>query len=136
MVGSLMGCSFEALVIDNDMLANVLRTVRGIEITDETLSYAIIDEVVHGEGHYLRQPQTLELMRSEYAYPEISDRGTPSDWEEQGSPDIRQRAAERARSLLADHYPEYIEPSLDRKIREHFPIVLAAEDMRPGNGRW
>jgi len=136
MVGSLMGCSFEALVIDNDMLANVLRTVRGIEITDETLSYAIIDEVVHGEGHFLRQPQTLELMRSEYAYPEISDRGTPSDWEEQGSPDVRQRAGDRVQRLLADHYPEYIEPSIDRKIRERFPIVLAAEDMRPGNGRW
>jgi len=136
MLGSLMACSFEALVVDNDMLANVLRTVRGIEVTDETLSYDIIDEVVHGEGHYLRQPQTLALMRSEYAYPEIADRGTPSEWEEQGSPDIRQRAGERVRSLLASHYPEYIDPAIDRKIREHFPIVLAAEDMRPGNGRW
>jgi len=136
MMGSLMGCSFESLVIDNDMLASVLRTVRGIEINDETLSYDIIDEVVHGEGHYLRQPQTLELMRSEYTYPELADRGSPTDWEDEGSPDIRKRAAERARSLLESHYPEYIDPEIDRKIREHFPIVLAPEDMRPGNGRW
>lgn len=136
MMGSLMGCSFESMVIDNDMLASVLRTVRGIEVTDETLSYDIINDVVHGEGHYLRQPQTLALMRSEYTYPELADRGSPSDWEDEGSPDIRKRAGERVRSLLESHYPEYIEPDLDRKIREHFPIVLAPEDMRPGNGRW
>ena len=30
MLGSLMGCSFEQLVVDNDMLGMVLRTVRGI----------------------------------------------------------------------------------------------------------
>ncbi len=136
MVGSLMGCSYEAIVADNDMLGNVLRTVRGIEVTEETLSYAIIDEVVHGEGHFLRQPQTLALMRSEYAYPEVADRGTPSEWEEAGSLNMRQRAGARANEILSSHYPEYIDPDVDRKIREKFPIVLSPEDMRPGNGRW
>jgi trimethylamine--corrinoid protein Co-methyltransferase len=136
MVGSLMGCSYEAIVTDNDMLGNVLRTVRGIEINEATLSYDIIDEVVHGEGHFLRQPQTLALMRSEYAYPEVADRGTHKEWEEVGSPTMRQRAGEKAREILSTHYPEYIRPEVDRKIREKFPIVLPVEDMRPGNGRW
>jgi trimethylamine--corrinoid protein Co-methyltransferase len=136
MVGSLMGCSYEAMVVDNDMLGSVMRTVRGIEVTEETLSYGIIEEVVHGDGHFLRQPQTLELMRSEYEYPEIGDRGTPSDWEGQGSPDARQRAAERAQALLSSYYPEHIDPAIDSKIRDQFPIVIAREDMQPGNGRW
>jgi trimethylamine--corrinoid protein Co-methyltransferase len=136
MVGSLMGCSFEAIVIDNDMLGSVLRTVRGIEVTDQTLSYDVIEEVVHGEGHYLRQPQTLELMLSEYAYPALADRATPSEWEEQGSPDMRQRAATRVNEILSTHYPEYIDPEIDRKIRDKFPIVLAEEVMRPGGQGW
>jgi trimethylamine--corrinoid protein Co-methyltransferase len=136
MIGSLMGCSYEAMVIDNDMLGTVLRTVRGIEVTDETLSYDIIDDVVHGDGHFLRQPQTLEIMRTEYEYPEISDRGTPSDWEGMGSPDARQRAGERVKTLLSSYYPEHIDPAIDSKIRDQFPIVLAREDMQPGNGRW
>ena len=38
-VGSLLGQSFEGMVIDNDMLGNVQRLLRGIEVTDETLSY-------------------------------------------------------------------------------------------------
>ena len=136
MLGSLMAVSPEALVIDNDMLGSVLRTVRGIEINDETLSYKVIEEVVHGEGHYLRHAQTLKLMRTEYQYPELSDRSVPGEWEAAGSPDIRQRAAERVKSILSSHYPEYIDPAIDKKIRERFQIMLPREAMFPGNGRW
>ena len=136
MVGSLMAVSPEALVIDNDMLGAVLRTVRGIEVNEETLSYDVIAEVVHGEGHYLRHAQTLRLMRSEFEYPQLSDRSVPGEWEAAGSPDIRQRAGERVRSILASHYPAYIDPAIDQKIRERFPITLPREAMFPGNGRW
>ena len=135
MVGSLMGLSFEALVIDNDMLSNVLRTVRSFEVTDETLSYEVIMEVVHGDGHFLRQPQTLELMRTEFAYPDLADRNPPKDWIDAGATDIRQRAAAGAREILSTHYPEYIDPAIDKKIRDTFPIALKPEDMKPDN-RW
>jgi len=136
MVGSLMAVSPEALVIDNDMLGAVLRTVRGIEINEETLSYEVIAEVVHGEGHYLRHAQTMKLMRTEYEYPQLSDRTMPGEWEAAGSLDIRQRAAERVQSILSSHYPAYIDPAIDRKIRERYPILLPREVMLPGNKRW
>jgi trimethylamine--corrinoid protein Co-methyltransferase len=136
MLGSLMALSLEAMVIDNDMLGAVLRTVRGIEVNEETLSYKVMEQVVHGEGHYLRAEQTLGLMRTEYEYPALADRSTPGEWEEKGSPDIRQQAGERVKSILSSHYPEYIDPGIDAKIREQFPILLNAQDMHPGNGRW
>lgn len=136
MVGSLMAVSPEALVIDNDMLGAVLRSVRGIEVNDETLSYPVIEQVVYGEGHYLRHPQTLKLMRTEYQYPELSDRSTSEEWESAGAPDIRQRAAERVKSILSSHYPQYIDPAIDQKIRDRFPIMLPREAMFAGNGRW
>jgi len=136
MLGSLMALSLEAMVIDNDMLGAVLRTVRGIEVNDETLSLDVIRQVVHGEGHYLRAGQTLELMRTEYEYPALADRSTPGEWEAEGSPDIRQRAGRRVREILSTHYPEYIDPAVDRKVRDTFPILLPRENMRPGNTRW
>ena len=37
MLASLLACSYEALVIDNDMLGAVNRTVRGIEVTPDNL---------------------------------------------------------------------------------------------------
>lgn len=136
MLGSLMALSLEAMVIDNDMLGAVLRTVRGIEVNDETLSLDVIEQVVHGEGHYLRTGQTLGLMRTEYEYPALADRRTPGEWEAAGAPDIRAQAGERVRQILSTHYPRYIEPAVDRRIRETFPILLPEAYMKPGNERW
>jgi trimethylamine--corrinoid protein Co-methyltransferase len=136
MLGSLMALSLEAMVIDNDMLGAVLRTVRGIEVNEETLSYDVIGQVVNGEGHFLRTDQTLKLMRTEYEYPALADRRTPGEWELAGSKDIREMAGERVKAILAAHYPEYIEPAIDEKIRENFPILLPREAMSAASGRW
>ena len=136
MLGSLMALSLESLVIDNDLLGAVLRTVRGIEVNDETLSYEVIEQAVNGEGHYLRHPQTLNLMRGGYEYPALANRSTPEEWQTAGSPDIRQLAGKRVKSILSSHYPVYIDPQTDAKIREMFPIHLAPEDMRAGSDRW
>jgi trimethylamine--corrinoid protein Co-methyltransferase len=136
MLGSLMALSLESLLIDNDLLGAVMRTVRGIEVNEETLSFDVIKQVVEGEGHYLRHPQTLNLMRSGYEYPALADRRTPEEWMAAGSPDIRQQAGERVRNILSSHYPEYIDPATDQKIRERFPILLPRNMMTPASRRW
>jgi trimethylamine--corrinoid protein Co-methyltransferase len=70
MHASLMGCSLESFVIDNDMLGNIARTIRGIEVSESSLSLDTIHNVnVDGDGHYLGQDQTLKIMQSEYTPP-------------------------------------------------------------------
>ena len=118
------------------MLGTVLRTVRGIEVNEETLSYAEIENAVYGDGHFLKQEQTLSLMRSEYEYPALADRLTPNAWEEAGSLDIREQAALRVKEILSTHYPANIDPAVDKKIRDTFPIQVPREFMRVGNERW
>ncbi len=135
-VGSLIGQSFEGMLIDNDMIGNVQRILRGIEVTDETLSYDVIKETVFGAGHYLAHAQTLEYMQSEYLYPEVADRMTPGAWEEAGHHTLYEKANIRVREMMTDYYPEYIDPEADARIRKDFPIRLEQRDMRPGNGRW
>jgi trimethylamine--corrinoid protein Co-methyltransferase len=135
-VGSLLGQSFEGLVIDNDMFGNVQRLLRGIEVNEETLSYEVIRDTVYGSGHYLGHPQTLELMETEYLYPEVADRRTAGEWEATGKEDIHELAHRKVKEILSGHYPDYIGSDADRRIRERFPIRLAREDMQPGNGRW
>ncbi|MDH3925965.1 MAG: hypothetical protein OET41_15320, partial [Xanthomonadales bacterium] len=66
----------------------------------------------------------------------LANRSTPGEWEAAGSPDIRERAGARVRSLLSSHYPEYIDPAIDRKIRDTFPILLPQEAMTAASGRW
>ena len=135
-VGSLIGQSFEGMVIDNDMLGNVQRLLRGIEVTDETLSYEVIKDAVFGTGHFLNQPQTLELMQTEFLYPEVADRRTPGEWEASGKEDVYELAHRKVKQVLSSHYPEYIDSAADTRIRDKFPIRLSNKDMRPGNGRW
>jgi trimethylamine--corrinoid protein Co-methyltransferase len=135
-VGSLMAQSFEGMVIDNDMMGMALRLLRGIEVNDETLAVEGIERAVFGAGHFLGESQTLELMQSEYLYPEVGDRRTPNEWEASGGEDVYELAHEKVKSILSSHYPEYVPPAADSAIREKFPIKLAPEDMKPGNGRW
>jgi trimethylamine--corrinoid protein Co-methyltransferase len=135
-VGSLLAQSFEGMVIDNDMMGSVLRLARGIEVTDATIDIEVIRSAVFGEGHFLNQPQTLELMQTEYLYPEVSDRRTASDWQATGKQTVYDLANVKVKEILSSHYPEYIEPKIDAKIRERFPIQLNPADMKVGNDRW
>jgi len=136
MQASLLGCCFEAMAIDSEMIGFVLRVLRGIEVTDDTLSVELIEEVVKGPGHFLGSGQTLGLMESEYIYPELGDRLQPTLWEELGALDIRERAKATVQRILSTHYPNYIDPAVDAKIRDAYNIVLDPEAMKPGNDRW
>jgi trimethylamine--corrinoid protein Co-methyltransferase len=119
------------------MLGAILRTVRGIEVSEDSVSVdAIRDVCTTGPGHFLGHEQTLQLMQTEYLYPEVADRSSPKEWAERGSQDVLDRAKARTHAILSEHYPVYIDPAVDREIRARFPIRLPLANMRPGNGRW
>jgi trimethylamine--corrinoid protein Co-methyltransferase len=136
MLASLLACSNEMMVIDNDILAAALRAVRGIEVTDETMAVGVIEEAVNGSGHFLAADQTLAVMESEYIYPRVGDRLSPDDWRDQGSRDVWHRAQHRVRELLSEHYPDHIDPERDAQIRERFDIRLSPDEMSPASRRW
>jgi trimethylamine--corrinoid protein Co-methyltransferase len=128
---SLLTVAYEQYVIDNDINGVVMRMLRGIEVSDETLSLDVIDEVCKGPGHFLGHPQTLKLMNSEYLYPRLMDRDTRDDWEGKGAKDIRQAAREAAARILTEHWPEVIPADLDAELRRRFNILLPLKEMRP-----
>jgi len=126
MMASLLGVSFEAMLIDDEMLSQVYRTLRGIEVNEETLGLAAIKEAIYGDGHFLGSQHTMDAMQRDYFWPSsLSDRAQPAVWEEEGAKDMWQRANERVRDILATHVPSYIDPSADAQIRGSYPILLA-----------
>ncbi len=131
MLGSLMGCSFEALVIDNDMLGMAQRALRGVEVSDETLGLEGIKAAALGAGHYLGAVETLEAMETEYHYPELADRRSTQVWSAEQPSDMLERAAAKADELLSTHFPTHLDTSLDETIRAHFPIRIDPAAMRP-----
>jgi trimethylamine--corrinoid protein Co-methyltransferase len=124
MHASLLGFSLESLVLGDDILGQVLRTVRGIDVNDQTTSIEAMKEVcLGGPGHYLGSQQTLELMQTEYIYPAVGNRMSPKEWIEAGKPQLLDRAIARKNEILARAKCQ-IEPEIDEKIRAAFKIYF------------
>lgn len=123
MHASLLGFCLESLVLGDDMLGQVQRCVRGIDVTEDSVSIETMRSVcLDGPGHYLGHSQTLELMQTEYVYPVVADRTSPKEWVELGRPDLIQKAIERKNRILRDAAPSLIDADADRAIREKFKI--------------
>jgi trimethylamine--corrinoid protein Co-methyltransferase len=124
MMASLLGASFEAFVLDDEMLSHVYRMVRGIEVSDETLGFEAMRNVITGDGHFIGEPQTMQAMERDYFYPRLGDRLEPTAWAEAGAEDAWQRANREVRSILASHRPDYIGKPGDARIRARFNILI------------
>lgn len=123
MIGSIVGCALEAYVIDDEMIAAARQVIRGINVTEESLSIDVIRDVcLGGPGHYLGHAQTLELMSSAYHYPALASREPPDAWVEAGEPDLRGRAKERVHEILGAAEP-LTDPSLEAEICAKFPVA-------------
>lgn len=124
MLASILGFSMEAMVVDNDMLGAINRTIRGIEVTTETLSADVIKQVIDGPGHFLGNDQTLSMMQSEYIYPKVGDRLSPDDWADAGATSATDRAHDYVVETLASHVPSHLSKEADAAIRARFDIHL------------
>ena len=125
MHASLLGFCLESLIIDNDMIGQCLRCVRGVEVNEATLGVAVMKDVcMGGAGHYLGHDQTIGLMQTEYVYPAIADRSSPKEWEELGKPNLVEVASKRKDEILASFTPTHIPDALDAKIRSEFNVLL------------
>jgi trimethylamine--corrinoid protein Co-methyltransferase len=128
MHASLLGFCLESLILGDDLIGQCLRCVRGIEVTEDSVSVEAIRQVcLEGPGHYLGHPQTLGLMQTDYVYPRLGDRSSPKEWGEKGRPDLIQKAIARKREILDGAHPRHLPREVDRAIRERFRIHLAPE---------
>ncbi len=126
MYASLLGFSLEGLIIDNDILGQCLRCVRGIEVTDDKLSIAEMKAAClnGGPGHYLGSDQTLSLMQTDYFYPDIGDRSSPKEWLERNKPVLIETAIAKKKEILGEPSLALLPPEIDAAIRAEFPIRL------------
>ena len=125
MHASLLGFCLESLIIDNDMLGQCLRCVRGVEVNDTTLDIQVMRHVcMGGAGHYLGHDQTISLMQTEYIYPLIGDRSSPKEWEELGKPNLIETAIKRKKEILDHFHPTHLSAEVDADLRRRFNILL------------
>ena len=118
--------ALEEMVLDAEIFGLLRHLAAGLVVDDETLAVEVIDEVGPA-GNFLAEDHTLAHMR-ELWQPRLFDRGTWEEWEVQGRQAPRDRARERARSLLAAHVP----PPLADGAGEELERIVAAFSREAG----
>jgi len=126
MTASLLGVSYEAFVLDDEMHSHTYRALRGIEVSDDNLGYDAIIEAVLGEGHFLGGRHTYAAMERDYFYPTLADRDEPRTWAENGAQDAWAVAHTRVLEILESHRPTYLTSEQDAQIRQRFNILQKA----------
>ncbi len=107
----------------------ILRTLRGIEVSDETLGVDVIHQCAIDPGHFLGNDHTLAYMNTEYVYPSLMDRERTDTWEGAGKTDLFDRAKLKSRSILDRHFPNYF-GAADAKVRDEFDILMSPDEMQ------
>jgi len=107
--------SVEQLVIDDEILGQIFRAVRGFEVTPETLAAELIVEVGPG-GSFLTDEHTRAHMRREHVQPRLCYRVGFDSWQEAAYETVVEAARDRAAAILATHEAPLLEPALVAEI--------------------
>lgn len=128
-VGLLEMCqvfSYEKMVIDDEILGNIFRVMRGVEVNADTLAVDRL-KAVGPAGHFLADPHTVQHVRKEFFFPKVADRRTRIAWEEAGCPTTAERAHKMVRQILAEHKPSPVSAELKARLRKQFPEIKGEE---------
>ncbi len=121
---SLMACSYGGMVVDNDMLGSILRSLHRHDLGAVDAVEESILEAVEGDGHFLGHPETIRRMKTDFLYPQVADRKSHEAWIEDGSRQVIDRARDLASSILRQQRPSHLDASIEAGLRKKFPIRL------------
>jgi trimethylamine--corrinoid protein Co-methyltransferase len=109
-----LSISFAQLVIDDEIIGQVKRLLRGIEVNEGTIAEELIASVGPC-GNFLATEHTMLHFRNEIHESRLFCRTNRENWEKQGSIPLTQKADMSARELIARAVP----PALhDEEIME------------------
>ena len=110
-----LSISFAQTVIDNEIIGQAKRFVRGVEVNEETIAESLIEQVGPC-GNYLATEHTMQHFRNEIYEPELFCRVPRERWEENGALPFQEAAASRAEVLIAAARPPQLSPEALREL--------------------
>lgn len=120
---AMTGSVFQLAMMD-EAIGYARRITRGIEVNDDTLAVDVIRDV-GPNGHFLKEKHTRRHFKTEFWYPNVSDRRNYEEWKMMGKKPMRDQIVERVREILSTHEPSPIKPETENTIQE---VLEAAED--------
>ena len=122
--------SYEMLVIDNEIFANVFRAVEGIKVDDQHLALDIIDKV-GPMGNYLAQMHTMKNIKEIRQSP-LFDKRNPDKAKAEGVRPVQDVARDMAKKILKEHQVTPLDKDQDRQL---VAVVKEAEKKLIGRRR-
>ena len=117
-----MTFSMEQLIIDNDIIEMVKKTMEGIPVSEETLGVDQIKKVGVG-NNFLALKKTRELVDLPSS-PKLFDRKMFGDWHAAGAKD----AADRAHETVVDVMKNHVVPAIDKDIYAAMKAIVDKAD--------
>ena len=111
--------SYEQYVIDNEIIGMINRILSGISVNEDTLGFNVIEKVGPG-GNYVMEDHTIEHMKEEFFYPDLSVRCNFDIWEERGRPSMLSRANDLVDEILDDGREGLLDTDLILEIKKKF----------------
>ncbi len=134
MLEQMLTASYEMCVMDDEMLGAAFRIVRGFEVDEESIALDMIKRVGIG-GDYLGEEHTARHMREVTWFPSLTNRQRWDGWVADGAKDMRRRAVERARRILAEHHPVHLDAKTAAELDRMAGSFQAEEIAAVRSGR-
>jgi trimethylamine--corrinoid protein Co-methyltransferase len=109
--------SMEMLVIADEIIRMTRFFMQGVPVNTNTLALDAIARAEPGGG-FLADEHTMDNFRTAQWLPDLMDRHQHDIWEASGSKDMRTRANERAREILAEHSVPDLPSEAEEVIKE------------------
>jgi len=121
--------SFEAMVLDAEMLEMTARFFTGLPVNDESLAIEVMGHVGAG-GHFLGEEHTRRHFKAEFYFPTLADTEAYDAWVKKGSRDAQDRATDRWKKLLASYQEPRLDPATDEALAEF--VARRTLEIAPG----
>jgi trimethylamine--corrinoid protein Co-methyltransferase len=113
---SAMTGSLEFLYFNNELIGWLRQYLRKLEINEETLALDLIHEI-GPDGNFLEAEHTYKHVREEWR-PALLDRLDFHRWADQGSRNVKDRANEKVKEIIANHRADPLPEDVVKKLNE------------------
>jgi trimethylamine--corrinoid protein Co-methyltransferase len=134
MLEQMLTSSYEACVMDDEILGAAFRIVRGMEVDEESIALDLVKKVGIG-GDYLGEEHTARHFRDVTWFPTLTNRERWDNWNSAGGKDMRQRGIEKAAKILAEHHPQHLDPKTAEELDRMARAMQAQEIEAVRSGR-
>ena len=111
-----LALSPEQAVIDDEIVAGILRSWKGIQVNKEKMAVPVIKELKH-QANYLQSEHTYSHFREELRISNLLSRERWSLWKKGGGKGLTMVAEERVQSLLRTPPPEHLNGTQLEKLK-------------------